>query len=301
MTNQVGAPSPPPRIAAVRDDGHLVPLRPYGLPEILVGAARAVRRAPLLLLGTGVVVGLLTVLVQLLAGSSTTVTRDGTRTVLHEHLAGTIAVHAPALFAALAVLVVTPVVLLQVAAQTPAPEPVLRRAARRFPVLVQVAVIRLAVLVLLGPFAVGVYLYVQWSMAPYAATAEDAGVLVSLRRSALLVRESWWRVAGLLLVGFAAVELPQVLLNAAFAVGTYDTPGSYPSLAQTVIAAVLCVLTVPLGIALATLVYADLRCRTEGLAWKLDAARRNPERPVEDAFGAGGTYAAPPWIRRPAR
>jgi hypothetical protein len=43
------------------------------------------------------------------------------------------------------------------------------------------------------------------------------------------------------------------------------------------------------------LLYVDLRCRREGLAWQLQAARTTPAR---EPFGRGGTYELPPWPSR---
>jgi hypothetical protein len=74
-------------------------------------------------------------------------------------------------------------------------------------VLLAVVVVAVVSLTTVGTL-LGVWLVVRWSFLAQVVALEDVGALAALRRSSLLVRGNWWRVASLLLfVTFLALLL----------------------------------------------------------------------------------------------
>jgi hypothetical protein len=139
----------------------------------------------------------------------------------------------------------------------------------------------------IGGGCLAVYLYCRLSLAPAAAVLERAGVRTSLRRSGILVRRSWWRVFGVLLLALIVasvvgqvVQVPFVIFGIAplgFGGGSGVTESttrvlvlSYigAGIAQTVIA--------PFTAGVRALLYIDRRMRAEGLDVALNAAVARP-------------------------
>jgi hypothetical protein len=134
----------------------------------------------------------------------------------------------------------------------------------------------------LGAVCLAVYLYCRLALAPCAAILERAGLRQSLRRSGVLVRRSWWRVFGVLLLAVVVASIVGQVVQAPFAlfglapalfqqgtaadtttrvlVFTYIGAG----IAQTVIA--------PFAAGVRALLYIDRRMRAEGLDVALTAA-----------------------------
>ena len=132
-----------------------------------------------------------------------------------------------------------------------------------------------------GGLALGLHLYVRWGLAPLAVVLEGQGVRAALSRSAVLVRRSWWRVLGILvltaLVAGAVgqvLQVPFLLLtgNPLKALSTSDT-----SSGRFVVAALGGMLSAtvvgPFAAAVRGLLYVDRRMRAEGLDVALAAAR----------------------------
>ncbi|MFB9376609.1 glycerophosphoryl diester phosphodiesterase membrane domain-containing protein [Kineococcus gynurae] len=145
--------------------------------------------------------------------------------------------------------------------------------------------IGLVVLGLLGWLVVGVWLWVRWGLAAPALLLEKLGVGGALRRSAALVRGSFWRVLGILLLTavvvyfvIMAVSLPFSLLGSLFT--GLDMSGAVPSsgafflqtLTATVGSIIGTTLAMPFAAATTALVYIDLRIRREGLDVELHRA-----------------------------
>lgn len=280
---------PPP----VPDDGHVVPLRPYGPSELFTGAGRVLARAPRPLFCTSVLAALISIGIEIAAGPGlTTTSRPGEKNELHLHVVG-FAASFTDLVAGLLVMAVTAQVTLSLVAGTlPDARHIYRRALRAFPLLIAILVVRVITVVVLGLFAVGVFLYVAWALAGYVLIAENARFVDAFRRSAELVRGSWWRVTGILLLLVLIAGGPSATIG--FTIDQSDS-STLPWWGSVLIGQLI---GVPLSVfttAVGTLLYVDLRCRREGLAWKLDTARRGPQR---EPFGPGGIYASPPW--RPA-
>ena len=98
-----------------------------------------------------------------------------------------------------------------------------------------------------------VYLWTRWIFILQAALLEGCGATAALSRSSALVRGTWWRVFGFMLV----VSLIVVAISAAL--------GMIPIVGGIIGG----LLSIPIGIAGATLLYYDLRVRKEG--YSLDA------------------------------
>ena len=131
--------------------------------------------------------------------------------------------------------------------------------------------------------AAGAYLYVRLSLAPAAVILEHACVRTALRRSGVLVRNSWWRICGILVLtviiaGFVSqvLRIPFFVFGAGptgltrltdpAAGGTWALVLSYigAGVAQTVVA--------PFTAGVRALLYVDRRMRAEGLDVALAAA-----------------------------
>jgi glycerophosphoryl diester phosphodiesterase family protein len=150
------------------------------------------------------------------------------------------------------------------------------------------------------PFLLAVFLGVKWSMAFPAIVAERIGPFRAMRRSWQLTRGHWWRTFGTLLV----VGLIALVIYVAFIVGldaavtSLDSVGVFAYAAVTTLVTVLVFAIVyPLVSSIATVVYYDLRVRSEGFDLQLlargvgsDTSRFEsaPERP-----GAGPPTAVP--------
>lgn len=133
-----------------------------------------------------------------------------------------------------------------------------------------------------GSAVLAVHLYVRWGLAPLCVVLERQGVRQALRRSGVLVRTSWWRVFGiLLLAGLIAGAVGQVL-QAPFLLLT-GSPFEVLSGADTSTSAVVvtslgalvaAAVVGPFDAAVRGLLYVDRRMRSEGLDVALAAAHR---------------------------
>jgi Membrane domain of glycerophosphoryl diester phosphodiesterase len=134
---------------------------------------------------------------------------------------------------------------------------------------------------------------VVWSVAIPALMVEDARGTKALRRSFNLVRNSWWRTFGALLVGFVFVGLFQLLAGLVQgAVGTLaeDSVPAYVAVLDITQAASI-VLTAPLQAAIATVIYYNLRVRREGLDIAV-LVQRLPDTAPASGLPPGGAPAS---------
>ncbi|MEE1928058.1 hypothetical protein V1J52_07585 [Streptomyces sp. TRM 70351] len=145
-----------------------------------------------------------------------------------------------------------------------------------------------AALVLLGALAgiaAMMWLWIRYCLAAPALMLERGGVLGSLRRSAKLVRGSWWRLFGIqllavllvMVLGFV-ISLPAQLLAAAVSGepgGLLGVPAtfSWPYLIVLGIGAVITsTITLPFSAGVTALLYIDARIRREALDLELARA-----------------------------
>lgn len=127
----------------------------------------------------------------------------------------------------------------------------------------------LAFVVALATMAIVAYVAVLLSLAAPAYVIEGIGVGAALRRSAGLVRGSWWRIFGVVLLAavvVGAVAVVLLLIFGAAAVLTSPAPATASPVALVVSALVtvaLYAVFTPFVTGLTTLLYADQRIRRE--------------------------------------
>lgn len=144
------------------------------------------------------------------------------------------------------------------------------------------AALALGVVAALPAAALMVYLYVRLSLAPAVLVLEKAGIRTSLRRSGVLVKGSWWRLFGLLLLTTvisqlvaSVLVLPLGLVGGALLLGS-PTDGSvtvFVLLTQVGAGLASCLVS-PFSAGVRALLYVDRRMRAEALDLTLQAAAR---------------------------
>jgi hypothetical protein len=104
----------------------------------------------------------------------------------------------------------------------------------------------------------GIYLAVRWYFVPQTVVIEDARAAAALRRSAALVRGSWWRTFGLIVMANLAAIVPAVLLMSPFEAIADSTDRALWSMIGAMATETV---TAPFVALFATLLYYDLRAR----------------------------------------
>jgi hypothetical protein len=150
---------------------------------------------------------------------------------------------------------------------------------------------------LLGAIAcvvVDVWFWTMFSMSAAAVVLERRGPAQALGRSWRLVRGSFWRVFGTLLlaalivlVASSVLRLPFTVISAALASGSAPLAQAIqPSVASLVIGAVGGIvagaITQPISADVTVLLYVDLRMRREGLDLALQNATSDAQPPGDD-------------------
>jgi hypothetical protein len=153
-----------------------------------------------------------------------------------------------------------------------------------------------AVLVLLLALVPGaIYVANAWSLSTPALLFEDTGPIAALKRSWALVRGSWWRVLGIILVGVLLVSiLAGVLQGILVLIPAALADGNEVALAlATVIAGTVSgTLTTPFTAAIFSLVYFDQRVRREGFDLELLAQGLGETAP-DPSTSAAAEYRPP--------
>ncbi|MCW2544872.1 MAG: integral rane protein [Frankiales bacterium] len=119
------------------------------------------------------------------------------------------------------------------------------------------------------------YLYVRLALASPALVLEKASITASLRRSGVLVKGSWWRVFGILILsgiiaGIVASIISAIVILPAAILTSVD--GTASLVAQQVAGGIASVLLSPFSAGVRALLYVDRRMRAEGLDVALQAA-----------------------------
>ncbi|WP_345035338.1 hypothetical protein [Streptomyces sannanensis] len=154
-----------------------------------------------------------------------------------------------------------------------------------------------ALLGLLATWPLMIWLYVLFSLAPAAAVLEGQGAIGALRRSARLVRGSWWRIFGIWLLGAVIAAVMGYFIQIPFTLagffigmpgllGMGSDPGTAEILASLSIYLVLYLIGLLVAQMVSTvlpqlvssLLYVDRRIRTERLDAALAEAAARPSR-----------------------
>ncbi|MBM9510703.1 proline-rich domain-containing protein [Actinacidiphila acididurans] len=137
---------------------------------------------------------------------------------------------------------------------------------------------------------VEVWLLVQWSLAAPALILERQGVTAALKRSAKLVRDAWWRVLGVQLLGLLLSTIAQGVISTPFSLlgsavtgdgglSAFMSDSSNPGWGFLVIAgvggAIGSAVTLPITAGVTALLYMDQRIRRESLDLELARATKN--------------------------
>jgi hypothetical protein len=289
----------------------VIPLRPLALGELLDGSIKVIRRYPRPTLGLSaaiavVVTALNIVGVLLLDESARNVSEPGTFD--SDQVAAGLAAGGPAqLLAFVAGLVLTGALIIvggKAVRGQPAPTSEVWAAVKprllallglsllTGLIVVAPLVLGIGVAVVLGlalggaglaigiplgiaGFVAFVYLYIRLSLSSAALVLEKTGVTQALRRSGVLVKGSWWRIFGILLLTWlitaiisGIIVVPVVGVSAVL---TSDDSPVYLVL-QQLGAGLAAVLLSPFSAGVRALLYVDRRMRAEGLDVALQAA-----------------------------
>ncbi len=180
------------------------------------------------------------------------------------------------------------------------------------------ALIAVGVLGFFPAFAAMVWLGIRFSLATPAVVLERQGPLQALRRSGQLVKGSFWRVLGVLLLAGLIVAVAGSILQIPFSLVAGASGGfslsshtiSMRGVTGTLIAAVGAIIagtvTRPIAAGVIVLLYMDMRMRKEGLDLALQTAAGSEQVPGDEfasvwrppiggpAFPPGGPMTPPP-------
>jgi hypothetical protein len=137
-----------------------------------------------------------------------------------------------------------------------------------------------------GGVVLVLWLWILLSLAPPAMMLEGQSIVGAMKRSAKLVRGTWWRVLGVELLAFvitgiasAIIELPFSLLSGAVTndgITSFYSADNNPSWTYLIIAGIGAVIasaiTLPVNAGVITLLYMDQRIRRESLDIELTRA-----------------------------
>ena len=118
---------------------------------------------------------------------------------------------------------------------------------------------------LIPPF--GCWLFVRWMLAPAAVAAEPIGANAAVRRTAALVKGSWWRCFLTICTVLVLAGLVAMILGVSAGAAAVFIPGLSLDISVMVVGAAAVLagsLAIPLVPIAFTLLYVDLRVRKEG-------------------------------------
>ena len=153
----------------------------------------------------------------------------------------------------------------------------------------------------------GIYLYGAFAVTTPALMLEGVRGRKAMRRSRLLVKDRWWPVAGVLLIGTLLTSVVGGAIGA-LAAGAFFTNNEIAvDVARTIGGILGATLTTPVLAAVITVLYIDLRVRKEGFDLELladtvgvdptgtTAPRFLPDAAVGSTAGATGGEQPPFW------
>jgi hypothetical protein len=136
------------------------------------------------------------------------------------------------------------------------------------------AVIAVGVLAGLTAVPTAVWLWVRLGVSAPTLVLERTGIRTAMRRSSRLVRRSWWRVFGVLLLstvmasvlsGIISLPFTAAALFIDFDLDGSDPPGVWFYVLTTIGSSIAGTITYPFTAGVAALLYIDLRMRREAL------------------------------------
>lgn len=136
--------------------------------------------------------------------------------------------------------------------------------------------------------AAGVYFWPALALAPSVLVLERSTIRTAMSRSTALVKRSWWRVFGILLLAFVIVGIVSNVLQVPFALlgaggdlfsGDLDVTSLVYVLATAIGAGLAQALVAPFETGVRALLYVDRRMRAEGLDVSLQASAATPPAP----------------------
>lgn len=119
-----------------------------------------------------------------------------------------------------------------------------------------------------------VWLWVRLGVSAPTLVLERTGIRTAMRRSSRLVRRSWWRVFGVLLLSTVMASVLSGIISAPFTAAAFfldfdldgsDPPGVWFYVLTTIGSSIAGTITYPFTAGVAALLYIDLRMRREGL------------------------------------
>ncbi|WP_030625195.1 DUF7544 domain-containing protein [Streptomyces sclerotialus] len=163
--------------------------------------------------------------------------------------------------------------------------------------------VALALLGALAATVAGVWLWIRYCLAAPALMLEKQGVITSMRRSAKLVRGSWWRVLGIQLLTVLIVVLVEFIVQipatvVAFLIGGDSMADWMAGTATTgwtflivsgIGAVISSTVTFPISAGVTALLYMDQRIRREALDLELARAAGLPGYGADAAPAPGPT------------
>jgi hypothetical protein len=274
-----------------------VPLRPFGIGDMLTGAVGYIRENPLLTLGAAAIVMLVSELVQLvvdlaLPQSDPADLAAGQIGGLAAQSAGQlvsalIGIALSALLTGLLLVVLSRAVL----GQRIDPGAAWQAMAPRAPGLVGLSLliglivgaimlvgflpalvagatgsggaIALAVILIMAAVLATVYLTVLWALAPAAYVLEPIGVGAALRRSSQLVRGAWWRTFGILALTGLLVGVPAIAVIGVLGGFSLEPATTGSMILSSIGIIVATTFAVPFATGVTGLLYVDQRIRRE--------------------------------------
>jgi hypothetical protein len=152
----------------------------------------------------------------------------------------------------------------------PDPGQAYREAIARVPSFVLLGIIVvLCSIPLIFIFPLAIYIWVRWSPAFAAIVAERTGPITSLGRGWALTRGSWWHTAMVLFLSGLAIGLVEVATAGVFGAGVAILAVAVNAFALSavlwaIVNALVAIIATPFSAAVATVLYYELRARSEG-------------------------------------
>jgi hypothetical protein len=138
--------------------------------------------------------------------------------------------------------------------------------------------ILLSLLLFMVAMAAVAYLAVLWVLAPAAYVLEPIGVAAALGRSRQLVRGSWWRTFGILLLTWLVIAVPAGVVMALFGAISVGPPDTATMIRTAIASVVVATFLVPFLTGVIGLLYVDQRIRKERLDLELARSAGQPPR-----------------------